>query len=140
MRSVSRAERGAGDSCAEGMRWGLKSLRLLLRGEHGSVTAEFAAAVPAVVLVLACGLSSLQIAGQQLRLQDAAADVARLLARGDSARIPGIVARAAPGASYSMFSEGDLVCARLRVEVTSPVGALLRLSLGAQSCALGGGR
>lgn len=111
-----------------------------MRREHGSVTAEFAAAVPAVVLVLACGISSLQIAGQQLRLQDAAADVARSLGRGDSGRISEIVARAAPGASYSTFSDGDLVCVQLRADVTSPVGTLLRLSLGAQSCALAGGR
>ena len=46
------------------------------RRERGSVTAEFAIALPAVILVLACSLSGLQIAGQQLRLQDAAASAA----------------------------------------------------------------
>jgi Flp pilus assembly protein TadG len=105
------------------------------RDERGSVTAEFAAVVPAVVLLLACCLSGLQIAGQQLRLQDAAADVARSIARGgpgaDAARV---------GASVSVSQNGDLVCARLSARSRSPAGTLLGLTLSASSCALGEGR
>ena len=103
------------------------------RGDRGSITAEFAAAVPAVVLVLALSLAGLQIAGQQLRLQDAAADASRSIARGgDSA------AAAQVGASVAVSHSGDLVCARLSAR--SPAGALFGLTLTASSCALAGGR
>ena len=45
-------------------------------GDRGSITAEFAAVVPAVMLVLAGSLVCLQLGSQQLRLQDAAAVLA----------------------------------------------------------------
>ena len=105
------------------------------RGDRGSITAEFAAAVPAVVLVLALSLAGLQIAGQQLRLQDAAADASRSIARGgDSA------AAAQVGASVAVSHSGDLVCARLSARSRSPAGTLFGLTLTASSCALAGGR
>ncbi|MCU1579380.1 MAG: hypothetical protein JWP19_1584 [Rhodoglobus sp.] len=105
--------------------------------ERGSVTAEFAIALPAVVTVLACCLSGLQVAGQQLRLQDAAASAARAAARGGD---PTAAARLAPGASVATWSDGDLVCARLEARSTALVGTLMALTLSATSCALGGGR
>lgn len=104
-------------------------------GQRGSVTAEFAAVVPAVVLLLAACLTGFQLAGQQLRLQDAAADVARSVARGGS------TSAAAPvGAAVAVTSAGELVCARLSARSRSPAGALLGLTLTASSCALGAGR
>jgi len=104
------------------------------------VTAEFATVMPAVVLVLACALASVQLAGQQVRLQDAAADAARSLARGDPpGTVAGRVARAVPGAALGSSSSGELVCARLSVRAASPVGAVLGLTLRARSCALAGG-
>jgi hypothetical protein len=113
------------------------SERVALPGqsERGSVTAEFAAIVPAVILLLACCLTSLQIVGQQLRLQDAAADVSRSVARGG-----GSGQAANVGASVSVTQSGDLVCARLSARSRSPAGTLLALTLTASSCALGGGR
>ncbi|WP_411700533.1 TadE family type IV pilus minor pilin [Conyzicola sp.] len=108
----------------------------LRRGDdRGSVTAEFAAVVPAIVLLLACCLAGLQIAGQQLRLQDAAADVSRSVARGG-----GSGQAAQVGASVSVTQSGDLVCARLSARSRSPAGTLLGLTLTASSCALGGGK
>jgi hypothetical protein len=105
-------------------------------GERGSVTAEFAAVIPAVVLMLACCLAGVQIAGQQLRLQDAAAGVARSVARGGSASAAGQV----PGVGIAITDRGDLVCARLSARSRSPAGTLLGLTLTASSCALGDGR
>ncbi len=105
--------------------------------ERGSVTAEFAIAMPAVALVLACCLSGIQIAAQQLRLQDAAAVAARAAARdGD----PAVALRLVPGASVSRFTNGDLVCVRLTVASSALVGTIARLTLAASSCAPGGGR
>jgi hypothetical protein len=103
------------------------------RGDRGSVTAEFAIALPALMVVLACCLAGLQVAGTQLRLQDAAAAAARSLARGEPASI---AARLMPGAAVSRHSEGDLVCATLSAQASG----LIPLALQATSCALGGGR
>jgi Flp pilus assembly protein TadG len=105
------------------------------------VTAEFATVVPAVILVLACCLSGLQLAGENLRLQDAAATAARSLARGESgstasAHASGIV----PGASLSRSDRGDLVCATVSAPATAAGGLLRAMTLTASSCALGGGR
>jgi Flp pilus assembly protein TadG len=104
-------------------------------GDRGSVTAEFAIALPAVVLVLAACLGGLQVAGHQLRLQDAAAVAARSIARGGS--IGAAQARASrmvPGSSLDRRTDGDLECASLALAV--PPGLTLR----ATSCALGGGQ
>jgi hypothetical protein len=99
--------------------------------DRGSVTAEFAIALPAVVLVLAGCLSAMQVAGQQLRLQDAAALAARSAARGDGT---GVAARLVPASTVSRWTDGDLEC------VTLSAPGLLGLELSATSCALGGGR
>ena len=93
------------------------------------MTAEFAAVVPAVVLVLACCLAGLQLAGQQIRLQDAAAVTARALARGDPAPAVG-------GAAIATSVDGALLCARLTAASIAP---LIPLQLSAESCALRGG-
>ena len=90
--------------------------------------------VPAVVIVLLCCLTGMQVAGQQLRLQDAAAGSARALARGDDTG--GIVG----GAALSVDERGDLVCATLRERADGVPGTLLRVNLAASSCALAGGR
>lgn len=108
--------------------------------ERGSVTAEFAAVMPAVVLVFAACMAGVQVAGQQVRLQDAAADAARVTARGEgagsaAARAGHLVA----GSSLSLSSDGDLICVHLTAPA-APFGPLAGLEIGASSCALGGGR
>jgi hypothetical protein len=102
-------------------------------GDRGSVTAEFAIALPAVALVLACCLSGLQLAAQQVRLQDAAGLTARAAARGDGTAIAG---RLAPGAAVTHWSDAGLECVRL----TLPAEGVLPITLTAAGCALGGGR
>jgi len=62
-----------------------RSTRLTARGDRGAVTAETAIAIPAVVLVLVASLQGVGAATVLLRAQDAAADAARSLARGDPA-------------------------------------------------------
>jgi Flp pilus assembly protein TadG len=103
--------------------------------DRGSVTAEFAAVVPAVMLLLVCCLAGVQVAAQQVRLQDAAADVSRSVARGG-----GTAAAARVGASVAVAQRGDLVCATLSARSRSVVGAALSVTLTASSCALGDGR
>ncbi|WP_460772301.1 TadE family type IV pilus minor pilin [Microbacterium sp. GXF7504] len=104
-------------------------------GDRGSVTAEFAVTLPAVLLVVVLGVGALAAGARQVRLQDAAADAARLLARGeDPARADGVLQTAVPGAAIATDRPGDLVC------VTATAGAgIPGLTLRARSCALAGG-
>ena len=99
------------------------------------MTAEFALALPAVVVVLAACLTGFQVAGQQLRLQDAAAAAARSIARGESADAAAArAARQVPGATLARWADADLSCVTL--SAPAPFG----LTITADSCALGNGR
>ena len=105
--------------------------------DRGSVTAEFAVALPAIALVLAASLASVQVVAVQVRLADAAADAARALGRGESeATAAGIAARNAAGASLSTSVDDRFVCATLRATAG---GVLSALELRAESCAMRGG-
>ena len=145
MRSPSAARRGerGGRETVGSARVGSKpggSEPVEGRRERGSVAAEFAAVIPAVILILAFGLTSLQLASQQVRLQDAAADAARILGRGDSPALAAEVARrAAAGARIETTHTSGLVCATVAAPAPSSVGTALGLKLTARSCALDGG-
>jgi Flp pilus assembly protein TadG len=102
--------------------------------ERGAVTAEFALAVPAVVLVLAACLGGLRVGVERMRVQDAAAVAARSLARGDPPSRARALASAAGAQSVTTASGDGLQCA-----VASLAGPVLGLALpvSARSCALG---
>lgn len=105
----------------------------LTRDERGTAAAEFAVVVPAVVLVIVLTAGVLNTVSLQVRLEQAAAQAARLAARGDDATrvAPGIA-----GAGLAVRREGDLVC----VDVTAPPAVPLPLPpLRASSCVLAGG-
>lgn len=99
-------------------------------GERGSVTAEFAAALPAVLVCLALCVGAIQTGAQQARLLDHAAASARLIGRGDVAPAP------PEGASRRVGSGDGVLC----VTVTAPsrAGGLgaLGLTVSARSCVL----
>ena len=105
-----------------------------MRGERGSVTAEFAAALPAVVLLLGMALGAFAVGSQAVRLQDAAGLSARALARGDPpASAEGTAGALVPGATIERRDRSGLVC----VVVTGRApGMLSALELQAESCAL----
>jgi Flp pilus assembly protein TadG len=110
-------------------------------GDHrdrGTVTAEVAVALPVIVLVLAACLGGLGLAAAQLRAQDAAADAARLLGRGESiAAAQQHVIRVAPSSRLTVSRPSGLVCANVHVEQRV---MLMPIVLSASSCALDGGR
>ncbi len=111
-------------------------IRRGLGDDRGSVVAEFAIALPAVALVLLLSGATLGACARQVRLQDAAADAARLVARGESdGRVQGAVALAADGAGFAISHRGDLVCVTTSTETTG----VLPLAQSATSCALAGG-
>jgi hypothetical protein len=89
-------------------------------GDRGSVTAELAAALPALVLLLVAGLGAVSAVATKLNCQAAARDAALAAARGD----PGVPAgrRLAPaGADITVAANGDLIRATVTVQV-HPLG------------------
>lgn len=118
----------------------LRGDRRGIEGDGGSVTAEFAAVLPAVVLVLASCLGALQIAGDHVRLTDAAATAARALSRGDgAARVASLVGVLVDDASVRSERRGDFVCSHLTAPVRAGPVRWTGLTLEATSCALAGG-
>jgi hypothetical protein len=103
------------------------------RDEAGTVTAEFAIILPAVVLVLGCALGAIGLGGEQLRLQGAAFDAARLLGRGDAGALERVHA-VAQDARLGVRSSGSLICAD--VSATVALGVLSGIVLNASACAL----
>ncbi|MDP5227572.1 MULTISPECIES: TadE family type IV pilus minor pilin [Arthrobacter] len=55
-----------------------------LAGSRGSVTAEFAVTLPALVLLLSLLMGAVAAGTQQLRLEEAARSAARAMARGET--------------------------------------------------------
>ncbi|WP_237715791.1 TadE family type IV pilus minor pilin [Arthrobacter sp. M2012083] len=91
--------------------------------ERGAVTAEFAVALPAVVLLLALLLAGGAAGITQLRLEEAARAGARASARGEtSGSVEGVVKRlAGDGVSAMLTDDGEW----LTVTASSPVGGAL---------------
>lgn len=107
--------------------------------DRGSATAELAVAMPVVVLTLLLGVGALGAGLRMVALQDAVADAARILGRGDDAAGAGAaVARADPSAAFAVSRPGDLVCVTASTEarVLGGIAIPLRVS----GCALDGGR
>jgi len=100
------------------------------------VTAEFATAMPAVVLVLAFCLAAGQLATTQLRVQDAASSAARAASRGES---PGVVTwrtkQLLPEASVTRHDRDGLTCVTVVLPAALP-GPASAVTLRSSSCAL----
>jgi hypothetical protein len=88
------------------------------------VTAELAAALPVLMILLAVALSAVSVAGERVRAADAAREAARAVARDDAAAATRLAAQTAPGASLSISRSGDRVEARVRIAV-HPMGGWL---------------
>lgn len=106
-----------------------------LRGgtTRGSVAAEFAVAMPAVIAVCALAVGAVVAASAQTAAQDAAGEAARLAARGDDHAAA--LQIAGHGASASVHDSGQLRC----VTVTVPIRILGRdtgIQASAESCAI----
>jgi hypothetical protein len=85
------------------------------RRERGSATAEFAVAMPGVVLLLLVGLTAVAALIAKVECVDAAREAARTAARGDNGVAAGT--RAAPTHAHVSVSTGESV----RATVTAPV-------------------
>ncbi|GAA4486358.1 TadE family type IV pilus minor pilin [Microbacterium panaciterrae] len=107
--------------------------------QRGSATAELAVALPVVVLTLLLGVGVLGAGLRMVSLQDAVADAARILGRGDGGGDAGaVVARADPAAGFAVSRSDDLVCVTASAEARILGG--LAVPIRAIGCALEGGR
>lgn len=107
------------------------------RDDRGSVTAEVAVALPAVIVTLALCLGAVMVSSTAVRLTDATADAARLAARGETDRATAWVAREVPGATAGISVEADMYCVTATAEASV---AGVSFPLDAHSCALGEAR
>ncbi|RFA08367.1 hypothetical protein B7R54_03345 [Subtercola boreus] len=109
--------------------------------DRGTVTAEFAVALPVVLLVLLLSVAALQGAALQVRVVDAAAVAARTLARGDAdADADDRVTRLVGEHSLASGTDGDFVCATVTAPIRFGQFAAAGLEARARSCALAGGQ
>ena len=105
------------------------------RSDAGMATAELAACLPVLMLVLAVALSAVSVAGARVRAQDAAREAARAAARGDAGAAQQLAHREAPGASVSLHTAGTLAVAVIRSTVRPLGGWLPAFSVVEQSVA-----
>jgi len=108
--------------------------------DRGTVTAEFATVMPAVLLVLVLVLGAFQAVSAQMSIVDAAAVAARSLGRGESegvavSRVNSLIGEH----TFRSSTEGDFVCVSLTASVHLAAVVLDGVSVAAHSCALSGG-
>lgn len=101
----------------------------------GAVTAEFAVALPAVLLLLAMLLAGSAAGITQLRLEEAARAGARALVRGeDPAAVDGIVRKlAGPSASSAVVPGGEWTSVTVSDRAAGPLGRMVPWTLTARA-------
>jgi Flp pilus assembly protein TadG len=82
--------------------------------DQGMVTVEAAVALCAFVTVLAMVLAGMSMVLAQIRCTDAAAEAARLVARGEAKRAGDAVGQLAPHAVLSVTTQGDAIHVTVR--------------------------
>jgi Flp pilus assembly protein TadG len=103
--------------------------------DRGMVTAELAACLPVLVLVLAVALNAVSVVGARVRAQDAAREAARAAARGDQAAARQLAARAAPGSHLMLSGDAGDVVAIVQTHVHPLGGWLPGMSITARAVA-----
>lgn len=108
-------------------------LAALRHDDRGTVTAEFAIVVPAVLAVLGLVIGGILLAAHRIALVSVSAEIARFEARGDrdlaEARLDGLGGRV----EVEREDDGALHCVTLR---SRPAGGLLtHVTITSRSCA-----
>ncbi len=88
------------------------------------VTAELAACLPVLMLVLGVALSAVAVVAARVRAQDAAREAARAAGRGDEAAARRLAGEVAPGSRLSLSAGSTTVVATVRSRV-HPLGGWL---------------
>ena len=106
-----------------------------MRCERGSVSAEFAVTLPAVLGILGLVLSALSLAGDQAWLTSASSWAAREVAMGGDERdVVSSVVVGHPGIESDVSLIDDQICVTLSRKPTGPL-ALLGISAVGRACA-----
>jgi Flp pilus assembly protein TadG len=107
--------------------------------DRGTVTAEFAVTLPAVLLLLAMLLTGAAAGITQLRLEEGARAGARALARGDHPAAVEKIVRTLSGASASavVAAEGEWLSVTVTDRVGGPLGASIPWTLTARASSRG---
>jgi hypothetical protein len=108
------------------------------RRDGGMATAELAAVLPTLVLVIAAGLTMVSVVLAQVRCVDAAREAARAAARGESPEVVRLAAvRAAPTAArVQVGGAGDEVRVTVSARAGRFGGLLLAFHVSASAVAL----
>lgn len=112
-------------------RWAALSRRL--SDERGSVTAEFAIVLPAVLVVLALIIGGIMLSAHRITLASAAAEVVRLEARGEQRAAKQRLADLGSGVRAARETTGALLC--LTLSDRPGDGLLKRIQVRARACA-----
>jgi hypothetical protein len=117
------------------MRWPSRPERPGRHADAGTVVAEFAVALPGVVLVLACCLGALRVGVEQVRLGDASASAARMLGRGDPlADAEAVIGTQSSGRLTDVVRQRGSVCVTAASSLR--IAVLLAVPISERSCAL----
>lgn len=105
--------------------------------DRGAVTAEFAVALPAVLLLLAMLLAGAAAGITQLRIEEAARAGARALARGEGTATVESIARRLAGdtATAAVSTQGEWLDVTVSARVGGPFGAVIPWTLTARASA-----
>src|SRR3954447_25061491 len=95
------------------------------RRDRGMVTAELAACLPVLVLVLAVAISAVAVMAERVRLQDAAREAARAAGRGDQAVARRVADQAAPGARVTIAAGSGTTVVAVASARVRPLGVWL---------------
>lgn len=101
---------------------------MALRADRGAVTAEFVVVLPAVLAVLALAVGAILLATHRVALTSAAAEVARLEARGDDAAAQQRLATLGSKTEVDRERSGSLLCVTLRARPAAGLLAVVELS------------
>jgi Flp pilus assembly protein TadG len=88
------------------------------------VTAELAACLPVLVLILGVAISAMMVVAERVRLADAAREAARAAARGDPGAGRRLALEDAPGARVTVSTGGGAVTA-VATKAVHPLGGWL---------------
>jgi Flp pilus assembly protein TadG len=92
--------------------------------DRGMVTAELAACLPVLMVILAVAISAVDVVAERVRLADAAREAARAVARGDPGTGRRLALAEAPGARVGLTVGGGTVTAVVTKQV-HPLGGWL---------------
>lgn len=107
-------------SCEQGV--GLDEGKHLVQRTHGFAIAEFAMAIPALLIIVALSISLIGLSATQIQLESAAALGARIIGRGDP--IPDSFRNSLPeGTEITVEPESEVV--EVTLETTRNIGGTL---------------